>query len=85
MKKLLLLLVLFVSCSTPQDDVTVVIDCDCDRIVEKHTFNVVGTLQNPAIVYHTVYTTINDCTQIQRTKTFDTTNINLIPQLGDCK
>jgi len=84
MKKLLLLLV-FTSCSTPQDEATIVTDCECDRIVEKHTFNVVGTLQNPAIVYHTVYTTINDCTQIQRTKTFDTTNINLIPQIGDCK
>jgi hypothetical protein len=60
-------------------------NCNCDRVVQVSTFNVVGTPQNPSINYYSVYTTINDCTQIQREKTFNTTNSNLIPQIGQCR
>jgi hypothetical protein len=88
MKKLALLSVLLIiGCSS--DEVTnptqPPVDCNCDRIVQINTFNVVGTPQNPALNYHSVYTTINDCTQIQREKTHNTTNPNLVPRLGDCK
>lgn len=85
MKRLTLLLLLIVaSCSTPQNEEPAA-NCDCDKVVEKTTFNVVGTPQNPAIQYNTVYTTINECTQIQKSKTFNTTDPNLIPQIGQCR
>jgi hypothetical protein len=73
-----------IGCSKPKTDETVV-DCNCDKVVEKTTFNVVGTVQNPAMQYHTVYTTINECTHIQKSKTFDTTNSSLIPAIGQCR
>lgn len=85
MKRLILLSLLIVaSCNTPQNQEPAP-NCDCDKVVEKTTFNVVGTPQNPALHYHTVYTTINECTHIQRSKTFDTTDPSLIPQVGQCR
>jgi hypothetical protein len=85
MKKELLVLGMFiiVSCNTPQNEIP--LDCNCDKVVEKTTFNVVGTTQNPSITYHTVYTTINECTHIQRTKSYDTKDSGLIPQVGQCR
>ena len=87
MKKLALLLlaVLFISCSTDEASSNNEPDCNCDRVVEVNTFTVVGTPQNPALNYYSVYTTINDCTQIQRQKTFTTTNPNLSPKLNECR
>ena len=89
MKKLALLFLaaLFISCSadevsTNNDEET---NCDCDRVVEVNTFQVIGTPENPALNYYSVYTTINDCTQIQRQKTFTTTNPNFTPQLNQCR
>ena len=73
-----------ISCSKPESEKTTV-DCNCDKVVDKATFNIVGTPEYPAIQYHTVYTTINECTHIQKTKTYDTTNQSLIPQLGQCR
>jgi hypothetical protein len=73
------------SCSQSNDPEPNQANCDCDKVVEKTTFNVVGTPQNPAINYHTVYTTINECTHIQRSKTYDTTDPSLIPQIGQCR
>ena len=85
MKKLLLLGMFgIVYCNKP-DVQEVNTDCKCDRVVESATFNIVGTSQNPALTYHTVYTTINDCTHIQRSKTHDTTNFSLIPKKGQCR
>jgi hypothetical protein len=60
-------------------------NCDCDKVVEVATFNVIGTPQNPAMNYYSVYTTINVCTQIQRQKTFTTTVSSQSPQLGQCR
>jgi hypothetical protein len=87
MKKLALLSVLLIiGCSSDEvTNPTPPVDCNCDRIVQINTFNVVGTPQNPALNYHSVYTTINDCTQIQREKTHNTTNPDLVPKIGDCK
>jgi hypothetical protein len=85
MKKIMLLATLItISCSKSTSDETIV-DCNCDKVVEKQTFNIVGTPQNPAIQFHTLYTTINECTHIQKSKTFDTTNSALIPQIGQCR
>ena len=62
MKKLLLGLtlgMLLVSCSQ-DDSLNNPISnevCECDRVVEATTFNVVGTPQNPTLNYYTTYTT----------------------------
>jgi hypothetical protein len=85
MKKALVLVAIIVtSCSSTQTEETPV-DCNCDKVVEKTTFNVVGTAQQPAITFHTVYTTINECTHIQKSKTHNTTNSSSIPQIGQCR
>lgn len=85
MKKVLLLVAIIItSCSATQTEETP-LDCNCDKVVEKQTFNVVGTIQNPAIQFHTIYTTINECTKIQKSKTFNTTNASLIPVIGQCR
>ena len=60
-------------------------NCQCDRVVEVFTFSIIGTPQNPATNYYSRYTTINDCTQIQREKTFNTIDPNLSPQIGQCR
>ena len=88
MKKLLLitLAVGISACSSDQqEEDTNQPNCDCDRVVEVNTFQVVGTPQNPAISYYSVYTTINDCTQIQRQKNFTTTDPSMSPQLNQCR
>jgi hypothetical protein len=88
MKKLLLsaIIVMAMSCSSNSDDTqTVAEDCNCDRVVEATTFNVVGTPQNPAINYYTAYTTINDCTGVQRERNHTTTVASEIPKVGQCR
>jgi hypothetical protein len=89
MKKLLLsaIIVIAMSCSSNSDDApaTVAEDCNCDRVVEATTFNVVGTPQNPAINYYTAYTTINDCTGVQRERNHTTTVASEIPKVGQCR
>ena len=85
MKKLLLLgMFAIMSCSKPEEQ-EVKADCNCDRVVESVTYNIVGTQQNPAMTYYTNYTTINDCTKIQRSKTHNTTSFSLIPKKGQCR
>jgi hypothetical protein len=85
MRKLSLLFALIIiSCNNEQDDAPSK-NCDCDKVVAKTTYNVLGTPQNPAITYYTTYTTINECSNIQKQKTFSTTNSSLIPQIGECR
>jgi hypothetical protein len=87
MKKLLLstLAIFMVSCSQDDTSNTPTADCNCDRVVQVNTFGVIGTVESPGMHYFSTYTTINDCTQIQREKTFNTTNQSLSPQLGQCR
>lgn len=88
MRKILLLTlaISMVACSNDENvQEEQQLDCNCDRVVQVNTFNVIGTPQNPALNYYSVYTTINDCTQIQREKTFTTTNPTLSPTLGQCR
>lgn len=87
MKQILLILsFVLLSCNPdePQPASTST-DCNCDKVVEVTTFNIVGTPQNPAMNYYSVYTTINVCTQIQRQKTFSTTVSSESPQIGQCR
>ena len=72
----------FMSCNKiqePTQEVEDVVDCECDRIVEVSTFNIVGMDG----VYKYVLTTINDCTGIQSQED-GTCLINKVPQVGDC-
>jgi hypothetical protein len=85
MKKTFLLLPFVLLSCNPDEPQQPPVDCNCDKVVEVATFNIIGTPQNPAITYHSVYTTINVCTEIQRQKTFDTTNPSLTPQIGQCR
>lgn len=86
MKKILSLttLIILSACSNDNEQENQQ-NCNCDRVVQANTFNIVGTPQNPALNYYTVYTTINDCTGVQRQKTHSTTNSNDIPSVGDCR
>ncbi len=88
MKKILLLTLLsfIVACSKDEAPLAKPSqDCNCDRIVEVSTFNVVGTASTPSISYYSIITTINDCTKIQRNKNNTTTFFEQIPKVGDCK
>jgi hypothetical protein len=85
-KTFLLLSVVLLSCNPDEpEQPTPPLDCNCDKVVEVSTFNVIGTPQNPAMNYYSVYTTINVCTQIQRQKTFNTTISSQSPQIGQCR
>ena len=85
MKKLLLLpVILLMSCSQ-QDSHTQSADCNCDRVKEVNVFSIIGTPQNPQTTYHCVYTTINECSGVQKEKTFDTYNPDNVPQINQCR
>lgn len=85
MKKVLLLLSLVAMSYNNEEEQTPALDCDCDKVVAKTTYNVLGTPQNPAITYYTTYTTINECSNVQKQKTFSTTDASLIPEIGECR
>jgi hypothetical protein len=88
MKKILLLTIASIMLACSKDEVQsakATQDCDCDRVVEVNTFNVVGTPQNPITNFYSIITTVNDCTQIQRQKSSNTTIQSQIPKVGDCK
>ena len=87
MKKIfsIILLSIVLSSCSKSSPTEVTPDCNCDKVVEVATFNVVGTPQQPALQYHSVYTTINECTHIQKSKTYDTTDATLIPTKGQCR
>lgn len=83
MKKLLLLTLAIgmIACSTEEQPTTVQPDCNCDKVVEVQHFTIVG---NPT-AYLWKYTTINECSGIQRQKTFTTYDVNFSIQIGQCK
>ena len=83
MKKVLLILAItcLFSCSDDEQEQ----DCNCDRVTEATTFNIVGTPQNPAMNYYTVYTTKNDCTGEIKQKTYTTTVSTSSPKVGQCR
>ena len=85
MKKVLLLLALVIVSCSKEEEQTPQLNCDCDKVVAKTTYNVLGTPQNPTITYYTTYTTINECSNVQKQKTFSTTDASLIPEIGECR
>lgn len=77
MKHLMILLIALTlfSCSTETEKQS---DCNCDRVMSVQTFNILGT-------YKAEYITINECTQVQKSKSYSTTNYNTLPKVGDCR
>lgn len=86
MKRLsfLSLAILSLAC-TPSEQSQNSSDCNCDRVKEVNVFSIIGTPQNPQTTYHCVYTTINECSGVQKEKTFDTYNPDNIPQINQCR
>lgn len=67
MKKVVLgLLMVFVVGCTKDDVAEKVKDCNCNEVVEVRTMNIVGSVNNPGNFKYYSYTTINQCTGIQR-------------------
>ena len=81
MKKILGILVvgLLLSCSQDEQIPIPLLDCDCNRVVEVFTMNVVTGNGGVAKMYK--YTTINDCSEIQRESGWSTQSVSV----GQCK
>lgn len=78
MKKVLLSLALIAvlySCSPEEKD------CDCNKVVEVLTMNIVGAGSNISVTKYYNYTTINECTGIQRSSGWSTD----FASIGQCK
>jgi hypothetical protein len=86
MKKLLLILLISISCSEKDIPEEIpVLDCDCDRIAEVKKIGIFNDKKG-VDVYRGVFTTINECSKIQREYSFSNiTDISLIPKVGECK
>jgi len=81
MKKLfsILFLSIFISCTSEEEIKSISKDCDCNKVVEFKTMNIVG-VTNGVTKYYS-YTTINECTGLQRTSGW----VLDIVKIGDCK
>jgi len=80
MKKLaLILFATMLSCSQDEQIPIPLLDCDCNRVVEVFTMNVVTGNGGVAKMYK--YTTINDCSEIQRESGWSTQSVSV----GQCK
>lgn len=84
MKKLLMMSLLLFACQKEE-----VIkeeapkDCECDRVVERHKFNMQNQNQVGQVIYFGTYITINDCTGIQKEGDWDSLH-DPEPVVGQC-
>lgn len=83
MKKLLLFIMFatLFSCSSDEPTQEDTLDCSCDRVVQTISFNIVNAYPNTGHTTQYKYTTINDCTGIQREYGLT----SKVFQIGDCK
>ena len=82
MKKLaLILFATMLSCSKDEIKEEVVKDCSCNRVVEVLTMNVVAGNGGVGVTKMYRYTTINDCTGLQRDSSWSTQSVSV----GQCK
>jgi hypothetical protein len=84
MKKLLIILATATLIGCTSEDLETK-DCNCNRVVEVSTFGTIGTIEDPAMRYFSVFVTINDCSGVQRSRNHNTTNIDLVPKVGECR
>jgi hypothetical protein len=82
MKKLaLILFATMLSCSQEEQPQNPLLDCNCNRVVEVLTMNVVAGNGGVGVTKMYKYTTINDCSGIQRESGWSTQNVSV----GQCK
>ena len=82
MKKLaLVLLATMMSCTPDEQPQTTSLDCNCNRVVEVLTMNIVAGNGGVGVTKMYRYTTINDCTKIQRESGWSTQSVSV----GECK
>jgi len=75
----ILALALFLSCTPEAIPAVIAKDCECDKVVEFKTMNIVG-VTNGVTKYYS-YTTINECSGLQRTSGWVIDAV----KIGDCK
>lgn len=56
-------------------------DCGCNEVVEVRTMNIVGSVNNPGNYVRYQYTTINQCTGVQRESSWSSQSV----KIGDCR
>lgn len=86
MKKLIVLMSLIVITSCEKEDIQPtepVVNCNCDRVVEVQSFNIVDSNSPSGYVTQGNYTTVNDCTNFQQVWYF--TGASNRPTEGNCK
>jgi hypothetical protein len=77
-----LLMVLVLGCTKDEDKVVEKAkDCGCNKVVEVRVVNIVGSINNPGNFKYYYYTTINECTGIQR----DGSSGQQFVAVGDCR
>jgi len=82
MKKVLLLALFFTFASCTNDEEKEILkDCNCNRVVEVVTMNIVSGNAQVGVTKLYKYTTINDCTGIQKESSFSTKSVTK----GECK
>lgn len=82
MKQLaLVIFVTMISCSQDEQPQTPLLDCNCNRVVEVLTMNVVAGNGGVGVTKMYKYTTINDCSGIQRESGWSTQSVSV----GQCK
>ena len=64
-----------------QKEVKEVKNCNCNKVVEVLTMNIVAATPNIGVTTMYRYTTINECTKIQRNSSWGTQQV----LLGECK
>ncbi len=75
-----LLMALVLGC-TKDEVVEKAKDCGCNKVVEVRVVNIVGSINNPGNFKYYYYTTINECTGIQR----DGSSGQQFVAVGDCR
>ena len=83
MKKLLMMSLLLFACQKEEVIKEEIKDCECDRVVERHKFNMQNQNQSGQVVYFGTYITINDCTGIQKEGDWDSLH-DQEPVVGQC-
>jgi hypothetical protein len=62
-------------------------DCNCNRVVKVNSFNLLaeGKCPNSNTIFHVSYTTVNDCTKLNKHTTINVCYESEIPTVGSCK
>lgn len=82
MKKIIIgAFILSVFGCSPEEIQKEVKDCNCNRVAEVLTMNIVAAYPKTGVTTMYRYTTINDCTKLQRDSSWSTQKVSI----GECK